>query len=426
MKYLRDFIIDFIGIFNEMSPYLLLGFLFAGILKVFLPQKFIDKNLQKANFRSVFYAALLGVPMPLCSCGVIPTGISIYKSGAGKGATVSFLISTPQTGIDSILVTYSLLGLPFAIIRPIVAFTSGILGGLFTNRIDTHTTNADKTTKCNNNNCSTDTNIDKTKKTKSKLYTMFKYAFVDFLQDIAKWLIIGLLLAAFISVLVPDNFFEQFIGNQWLEMFIILLVAIPLYVCATGSIPIAAVLMLKGLSPGAALVFLMAGPATNAATITVLRKSLGKKTLWTYLISIILGAFIFGILINNFLPSQWFSTEALTHLHSHKLVPEWLKWASTISLILLIVNALYQKKKNININTQNSNKMNEKTIIVNGMNCNHCKNSVEKHISALPNIDSARVNLETKQLVIQGEDIDIKQIAKEIESLGFEYGGEKS
>lgn len=458
MIYIQNFLIDFIEILNEMSPYLLLGFLFAGILKVYLPQEFIDKHLKKANFRSVLYAALLGVPMPLCSCGVIPTGISIYKTGAGKGATVSFLISTPQTGIDSILVTYSLLGLPFAVIRPIVALFTGVFGGIFTNRLDKNNentmpqkTSADDSCSdaccsdsscsddscsdgscCNNGSCST------TSKSDSKIYSMLKYAFVDFLQDISKWLIIGVLLAAIISVLIPENFFELFIGNQWLEMIVILLVAIPLYVCATGSIPIAAVLMLKGLSPGAALVFLMAGPATNVATITVLRKSMGKQAMWSYLVSITVGAILFGAFINYFLPAEWFSIETLKHLHKHNFMPKWVEWGSTIMLILLIINGYYQKKKNSKLRlaktskidnkdsktTKTTVKMSEKIIIVNGMNCNHCKNSVEKHVSALPNIESAIVNLETKQLLIKGSKIDTLKIADELASLGFEYGGE--
>ncbi len=423
MEYIKNFIWDFIDIMNEMSPYLLLGFLFAGILKVFLPQKFITKNLKKNNLRSVTNASLIGIPMPLCSCGVIPTGISMHKSGAGKGATVSFLISTPQTGVDSILATYSLLGLPFAIIRPIVAFFTGILGGLLTNKIN-------KTEKPISDNiqysCKTNT-YQVREKPKSKVYTMFKYAFVDFLQDIAKWLVIGLLLAAVISVVIPNDFFVQFIGNQWLEMLIVLMVAIPIYVCATGSIPIAAALIVKGLSPGAALVFLMAGPATNAATITVIRKSMGKKALWSFLISIITGAILFGVIVNNLLPLEWFSITAKTHLHHHGFIPNWLAQGSTILLTILIINAFFQKIKTKKINNnfnKKTNKMNEKIIIVNGMNCNHCKNSVEKHIGELPEIKSAKVNLETKELVISGENIDTKIIAKEIESLGFEYGGE--
>ncbi len=416
---IRQFFFDFLDIINKMSPYLLLGFLFAGILKVFLPQKFIDRHLSKPTIKSVFVSALLGIPLPLCSCGVIPTGVSLYKNGANKGATVSFLISTPQTGVDSILVTYSLLGLPFAIIRPIVALFSGVLGGIIafgTNR-KAKLKQDDAASTCETNSKPLP------EKKHSKLYIMFKYAFVDFLQDISKWLIMGIILAALITVLMPDNFFEQFIGNRYLEMGIILITAIPLYVCATGSIPIAAALMLKGLSPGAALVFLMAGPASNAATITVLRKSIGKKATWTFLLAIIVGAIFFGMLINCFLPPEWFYFQEIQHTHSHHLIPKWLEWSSSIILLLLILNGYYQKRRNHKL--IKTNKMNQKQITVNGMNCNHCKNSVEKNLSTLEGIISVSVNLEQKTALIEGKNINLKIIKDEIEKLGFEYGGEK-
>lgn len=438
MEYINQFIIDFIDILNEMSPYLMLGFLFAGILKVAFPQKFIDKYLGPKNGKSVLYAALLGIPLPLCSCGVIPTGISFYKSGASKGSSVSFLISTPQTGVDSILVTYSLLGLPFAIIRPFIALITGLFGGLLTNYFDKNeksipeqssdsNSTAEKETDCEcNGDCNTEP---KTKK--SPIYTMFKYAFVDFLQDISKWLIIGLLLAAVISVLIPDDFFSSYIGNDFIGMLVILVASIPLYICATSSVPVAAILMMKGISPGAALVFLMAGPATNAATITVLNKVLGKKTMWSYLISIILGALIFGLLIDNIFPREWFSLgplhDPMSSHEGHWMLPNWLKWGSSISLVLLIINGYLQKYisgKNELKATETEIITNKKIVIVNGMTCNHCKNSVEKHIGALKNITTAKVNLEQKLLRIEGENIKLEFIKKEIESLGFEFGGE--
>ncbi len=426
MSYISTFIVDFIDIFNEMSPYLLLGFLFAGLLKVFLPQRFIDNNLAKPNFKSVLYASLLGIPMPLCSCGVIPTGVSIHKNGASKGATNSFLISTPQTGVDSILATYSLLGLPFAIIRPLVALFTGVLGGMLTNQLESkkesQPTNLEVET-CSDGSCSTNENALLEQNNSSKFKQVFQYAFVDFLQDIYKWLLIGLLLATVISVLVPNNFFEHFIGNQMLEMALILLVAIPIYVCATGSIPIVAVLMLKGLSAGAGLVFLMAGPATNIATITVLRKTLGKKAMWSYLLSIIIGAILFGALINYFLPKSWFDIQHITHIHNHFQLPVWLKYSSTIILLLLIINAHINRKID-KLNTENRN-MNTKTVAIDGMNCNHCKNSVEKTISQLDGIDVVNVNLEQKIAVLEGKNIDLEKVKTEIETLGFQYKGEK-
>ncbi|MPQ46231.1 SO_0444 family Cu/Zn efflux transporter [Marinifilum sp. N1E240] len=434
MEYINQFIIDFIEILNEMSPYLMLGFFFAGLLKVAFPQKFIDKYLGQKNSKSVLYASLIGVPLPLCSCGVIPTGISFYKSGASKGSSVSFLISTPQTGVDSILVTYSLLGLPFAIIRPFIALFTGFVGGLLTNRVDDsqneiidHQEDICCSTE-EKKDCECDSNCETKSKKKSKVYTMFKYAFVDFLQDISKWLIIGLLLAAVISVLIPDDFFSSFIGNDFLGMIVILIASIPLYICATSSVPVAAVLLMKGISPGAALVFLMAGPATNAATITVLNKVLGKKTMWAYLISIISGALLFGLLIDNFLPRDWFTLSGLHHHmtghEGHWELPNWLQWGSSITLSLLIANGYLQKylssKKVIN-NPKVKIAKEEVIVSVIGMNCNHCKNSVEKHIGSLKNIEIAEVNLEQKILRMVGQQIDLNKIKKEVESLGFEF-----
>jgi uncharacterized membrane protein YraQ (UPF0718 family) len=205
MDYLNQFIIDFIEILNEMSPYLMLGFFFAGVLKVAFPQRFIDKYLGQKNSKSVLNASLIGIPLPLCSCGVIPTGISFFKSGATKGSSVSFLISTPQTGVDSILVTYSLLGLPFAIIRPFIALITGFFGGVLTNKVDdSDQINSDENIgeSCSSDGkdaCGCDSDGEASKVEKNKIYTLFHYAFVEFLQDISKWLIIGLLLAAFIQ-----------------------------------------------------------------------------------------------------------------------------------------------------------------------------------------------------------------------------------
>ncbi len=428
--FIEKFILDFFNILNEMSPYLLLGFLFAGILKVFIPQNMIDRYLGGKSFKSVLYAAFLGVPLPLCSCGVIPTGISIYRNGAGKGATISFLISTPQTGVDSILVTYSLLGLPFAVIRPIVALVTGVFGGAITNKFAEN----EKISLDEMASSSCNVNLS-TKKHKNpfydNIYKMFKYAFVDFLQDISKWLIIGLILAALVSVIIPQNFFVDFIGNMWLEMLIALLVSIPLYICATGSVPIAAVLMMKGLSPGAALVFLMAGPATNIATITVLGKVLGKKTTYLYLISIISGAFVFGLLINYLLPETWFlytDSFDLSHQH-HSILPYWLKVASSIVLISLIINGYIQKTRknkplNINLNKKDKN-MEEIKVTVNGMSCNHCKASVEKNVLALPNVEFTLVDLQNNELTIKGNNVDLEKVKNKINDLGFEYGGKK-
>ncbi len=404
----------------EMSPYLLLGFLIAGILYIYFPKDKVTKYLGKNNLKATLNAALIGVPLPLCSCGVIPTGISFYKSGASKGSSVSFLISTPQTGVDSILATYSLLGLPLAVIRPVIALITGVAGGLITNSVENH-----HNTIPGQNISESDS---RNERKRNKFSKMMHYAFVEFLQDISKWLIIGLLLAALMAVLIPDDFFTNYMANEYLSMSIVLLASIPLYVCATGSVPIAAVLLMKGLSPGAAIVFLMAGPATNAATITVIGKVLGRKTLLSYLFSIIGGAIIFGILVNEFLPREWFTTH-IVHIHdehgSH-LLPHWLKVASSILLIAFLINGYVQKYMNKTKikEPKISNEMAEKTVRVNGMTCNHCKANVENNLAGIPGIENIEIDLVSGRVKITGEEIDLAEVKNKVESIGYEYDGE--
>jgi uncharacterized membrane protein YraQ (UPF0718 family)/copper chaperone CopZ len=400
----------------------MLGFLFAGILYAWFPTQKMVKYLGKNNSASVFNAALLGVPLPLCSCGVIPTGISFYKNGASKGSAVAFLISTPQTGVDSIMVTWSLLGWPLAVLRPIIALLTGMLGGILTNF---------SVNRSNKNNPPEEAiPVDNDKK-KVGLIGMLKYAFVDFLQDIVKWLTIGLLIAALMAVIIPEDFFLRYLSNDYLSMLIILLVSVPLYVCATGSVPIAAVLMMKGLSPGAALVFLMAGPATNAATISVIGSALGRKTMFTYLFSIISGALFFGILVNEFLPRDLFMN-AMTHIHTgghaHEILPYWFQVGSAIILTALMINGLlriyfpsvFQKKTEIN-ESININTMNVQTFMVGGMTCNHCKMTVENNLKKMSGVSDVKIDLQSGKVTVEGENISPSEAEKTITGLGYKY-----
>ena len=205
------YFVELVGLVNEMSPYLMMGFFFAGLLRVLFPRKLITRYMGQRNFRSVLNASLLGVPMPLCSCGVLPTGIGFYRNGASRGPTVSFLISTPQTGVDSILATYALLGLPLAIIRPVVALLTGIFGGLLGNGVD-HKDIPDAPGEVADDNGHP-----------RSVRELFRYGFVELLQDISKWLIIGMLLAALLSVLIPDDFFTRNISNEHLAMLLMLM-----------------------------------------------------------------------------------------------------------------------------------------------------------------------------------------------------------
>lgn len=412
LNFLKTFAIELVYLFAEMSPYLLLGFALAGILHVYFPKQKVAKYLGRKNLKSVVNAALLGIPLPLCSCGVIPTGISFNKNGASKGATVSFLISTPQTGVDSILVTYSLLGLPFALIRPVAAFITGIVGGEITNITDKTPEELYE-------------NEPEVPIKGNKFKAALNYAFVEFLQDIAQWLLIGLAIAAFIAAVIPNDFIGNNLSNPYLNMIIVLVASIPMYVCATGSVPIAAVLMMKGLSPGAAFVFLMAGPATNAATMTVIKQAMGSKALYAYLGSIIGGALLMGVFVDQ-LPAEWFVLPGMSmEGHNHDAITlGWFEWLSAGTLLLLILNGFriqYIPKK---LNLENMS-ANEKVFSVDGMTCNHCKATVEKNLSKLDKIESVQVDLATKTVHIKGENINSAIIEDKVKDLGYDYQGEK-
>lgn len=417
----------------EMAPWLLLGLIFAGLLKVYFPQKHIEKYLGNSNFRSAANATFIGIPMPLCSCGVIPTGISFFRNGASKGATNSFLISTPQTGVDSILATYSMLGWPFALLRPVVALFTGIFGGVFTNifakdkktsqpnqftdlRIDS-AVYQEKEDNCADGSCNTNEKHDDKR---HSLVRAADYAFVELLQDIAKWLIIGFLLAALISVALPDDFFSRFQGLGMVEILIVLAASVPIYICATGSIPVAAVLLMKGVSPGAALVFLMAGPATNVATMTVLGKTMGRKSLIAYLISIIGGAILFGMLINWLIPAD-FILSKVVHVHGdHQMLPNWLMWTSAVVLIGAIVGGYFfsiYKKKNKMSKTEGM------TINVSGMTCSHCEANVKRNLEAVNGITTVFADNRTNTVKITGYKIDLTKVKKIVNELGYKFIG---
>ncbi|MBS9773740.1 MAG: SO_0444 family Cu/Zn efflux transporter [Tenacibaculum sp.] len=408
IEYISSFFLDFIKILCEMAPFLLLGFFFAGLLYAFVPSKNIERYLNGNPLKSSVLAALFGIPLPLCSCGVIPTGTALYKNGASKGGTVSFLISTPQTGIDSILATFSLMGLPFTIIRPFAALITGVIGGFMTNIV----TNKEVEIK------SIEKKGKKDKTISEKIQLVFRYGFVDFIQDISKWLIVGVVLAAIISVLIPNNFFELINISPIYQMLAILVVSIPLYICATGSIPLAAMLILKGVSPGAAFVLLMAGPATNAATITMIGRVLGKKSLLIYLSTIIIGAIGFGLLIDYVLPYEWFSEISKNHLyHNHETNLSWWQITSGIILSGLIINGYIRKC--IKRNKVNNNKFDMKIIKVEGMTCSHCKSNVENNISKLPFVKNVKVDLVEKTVSVEGEQVEMNKVKEVINSLGY-------
>lgn len=405
----------FLNMLCQMAPYLLLGFLMAGILHVFVPSGFFEKHLAKENFKSVLLAALIGVPLPLCSCGVIPTAISLRKDGASRGSTVAFMISTPQIGVDSIIATYSMMGLPFAIVRPLVALFTSIVGGAVT----TWFSKDEIIVKQNHS-------YEKAENKRNKFRELIRYSFVDLVQNIGKWLMIGLVIGSLITILVPDSFFSDLNLPLIVTMLIVLAIATPMYVCSTGSIPIAAALIMKGLSPGAALVLLIAGPGVSIASLLVVGKSLGKKQVLFYLGSIIVGSIVAGLIIDYFMPREWFTITSLCENNNHcvlaesKLTASWHEITAGIVLILLLINAYMFKI----FNKRSVSCDNQVIYRIEGMSCNHCKKSVETAISRIEGIESVEVILGKKQAIIIGTPDD-EVVKNVIEELGFVYNGRK-
>lgn len=409
-----NFLQSLLSVVNAMSPYLLLGFLIAGVLHVFVPKRFYARYLSRDNKLSVLWAALLGVPLPLCSCGVIPTAVGLKNDGASKGAVASFLIATPQTGIDSILATFSLMGLGFAVTRPIAALVTGICGGILVNRLvkkDTAEMNAGQ--------CAV------TSEKGNRLWRVLRYAYFDMIQDIGLRLTIGLLIAALIQVAVPDEFFLTFGSQPLLQMLIILVVAVPMYICSTGSIPVAAALMMKGLSPGAALVMLMAGPAVNIASILVVRKSMGSRFTWIYLLTIVGFSILFGLLVNaigigaDIMPA----CGEVTCCPSETTTPDVFHTICSVLLVFFIIIALSMKF----LSKFKKQEAVEGTVIytVEGMHCNHCKAACEQSVGKVKGVVSCEATPTANTLVVSGSASD-DDIRKAVEQAGFEFKGRKN
>ncbi len=421
----QHFIYALVRILNDMSPYILLGFILAGILHVFVRPSQMSRHLSGRGWKPVIKAALLGIPLPLCSCGVLPTAIALRRQGASKGASTSFLIATPQTGVDSIAATYALLGLPFAILRPIAALAGSVFGGMA----------VDCSEKDKANSSATDVIAAAPHMSHTfsgKIKEAVRYGLVDMVASVGKWLVIGLVIAAIITVAVPDSLFLSLSSHPILAMLVMVVVAVPMYICATGSIPIAMSLMLKGLTPGVAFVLLMAGPAANFASVILLRKNLGNRATAIYVASVIITALIFGIAIDYFLPSSWFMLSgkqinagtAACHLE----LPVF-STACTIILIALLVYSFYKNRRTPHQNactcskdnkceTSNDNDM-LKIYNVKGMACAHCKATVEKTVNSLPGVTSATVDLSAGTVTVNGTAAPAEILAA-ISAAGFD------
>ena len=330
----------------ESSIYVLFGLLVSGLLRVFLNPQTVARQLGRGKFSSVFKAAFLGIPLPLCSCGVLPAAVSLRKQGANTGATTAFLISTPESGVDSLAITYALLDPVMTVARPVAAFAAATAAGIaentFNDAKDENGIAADFTCPvdacCDGVNCPPEEHKQH-HTVKQKIIAGLKYALTDVWHDMAGWFLIGILLAGLITALVPDEIMVRFLGGGLSSMFLMLLVGIPLYICATASTPVAAALILKGVSPGAALVFLLAGPATNITSLTVLWGTLGKRATGIYLGAICISAVLFGLLVDYAYHAFGLVPQALLG-QAAEIIPPWAQWAGALFLLALSVKPI--------------------------------------------------------------------------------------
>ncbi len=328
MDFIKNVIVDFWMTLGEMSPYLLFGFFVAGLLSVFISPSVVERHLGGKGIWPIIKASLFGVPLPLCSCGVIPVTVSLRKHKASKASSISFLLSTPQTGVDSILVTYSLLGPFLAVFRPLVAFATGIIGGVGVAIFGKPETDFKDEPVCKDECC----NIEKPKANPIK--RIFRFGFYSLPADIGKSMMIGLFIAAILAALIPPDFFAEIMPAGIGAMIIMLFLGIPVYVCATASVPIAAVLLAKGLSPGAVIVFLMTGPATNAVGLATIYKNMGLRTAVIYIISVVVCALGSGIFLDYVI--QFDITAQMAHT-AHEVLPAYIKHLSAIALLIILI-----------------------------------------------------------------------------------------
>jgi uncharacterized membrane protein YraQ (UPF0718 family)/copper chaperone CopZ len=412
--------------FVEMAPYLLLGLTFAGLLHILFKQEFVARHLGGGGLAAVVKAAVLGVPLPLCSCGVVPTALSLRKSKASDGATVSFLISTPQTGVDSIVATYGLLGPVFAVFRPLAAFVMGIVGGAITTLLGGATAQqmsgrrsrkgAPACVICFENGEHAHT-------VREKVVGMCKYAFGEFLDDISPQLVVGIAISGLISFFVPPDFFGRYVDNEFAAMALMIVGGIPLYVCATASIPIAAALMMKGLSPGAAFVFLAVGPATNAATVTLIASVMGKKIVAVYLSVISVLSVAAGLALNGVFALLGPNVEPARQVHPHHEMgpgPFALVIAGLFAILLglSLSRRLFPRLRTLASPQQRAAERSATGFPVDGMTCSKCAAHVREAILAVPGVESCRVHLAEKKALVTGT-FAPDRVRKAIQDAGY-------
>ena len=433
-----DLILTFLSaswvVFGAMAPYLLLGFGVAGLLSVVISAEWVERHLGGNGFGQVVKASLFGVPLPLCSCGVIPVAASLRQHGASKGATTAFLLSTPQTGVDSIAVTYGLLGPFLAVVRPVAALITGLFGGGLVQAFagngvaeGTGESEDSKPITCTDDCCD-----DELPKSRSKIVKALHYGFVILPRDIGRALIYGVLISGLIAAFVAPQALESYLGGGLWPMLAAMAIGIPLYVCATASTPIALGLIHAGLSPGAALVFLISGPATNSAALTTLWKVLGRRSAVLYLITVAVASLATGLAVDGLIAAGGLPESALVPTASSIAVQEahahheagggmpWFELVCAFVLLVVLVNALRPRRRADGAEAMVGDKDQVVELKVDGMRCNGCVTSVQRALSEISGVTNAEVRLDEKRALVRGNGVSVEELIDAVNSLGFE------
>jgi len=399
----------------DLSPSLLLGLLIAGLLHLYLPAGVVHRGLRRPDLGSAVRAALVGVPLPLCSCGVIPTALGLRDQGASKGATTAFMISTPQTGVDFLLVSASFLGWPFALFKLAAAFVTGVIGGTLVNRFtapDDRPRHESAVTVAEPN--------------AGGLEGALRYAVFDLLAAIDLWVLAGVLAAALIATFIPADYLAGLTWTQGIGgMLLVLAVSIPLYVCTTGSVPIAASLIAAGMPTGTALVFLMAGPATNIATLGAVYRVLGTRVLAIYLGTVILMSILLGLGFDALMQAvhAGWAVPAGGYSEHGGHSPPYLAIGSALLLSGLLAYLSGLCLKAMLRGRRGATQETDLMLKVEGMSCGHCVASVKRSLEGVAAVSEATPDLASGLVRVRGDHLDVTDLIRAVEGAGFRASG---
>jgi len=311
-------------VLGEMAPWVLGGFFIAGVLSLWLNARVVREHFGGGRFGAILKAVGLGIPLPVCSCGVIPLGASLRKHGAGKGPTSAFLMSTPQTGVDSIAVTYGMMGGLFALFRPLAALVSGVLCGFAVEAIDGDAPKVQE-----------EPEPEIEAETSPWWIRVLHNGFVVLPRSVGGALVMGALVSALVMAVVPENFIAEKISSPLLQMVLTLAFGIPVYICSTAAVPFSLGLLAAGLSPGAAMAFLIGGPGVSASTLLAVWRLMGLRTMIIYVAVLATCAISFGLLLNEFLPPGWMPL-GVRSLDPHAQHAQGITWSLHARALLLL------------------------------------------------------------------------------------------